>query len=81
MSKQVKLLLFVLILFAIGLVVASVFWQGDTIYSGAYAPIVKRAQQRKLQADQENGHSEQPDAPGFKEKDIDRQKGDGYATY
>lgn len=82
MSKTGKLLVFILIIFSIGLVLASIYWHGDTLYQGAYAPIVEKSQQRK-QADQQDdgGSSNQPTPPGFKERDIDRQKGDRFATY
>lgn len=83
MSKSLKLTLIVIILVMLGLVIANAFWHGDSLYKGAYAPIVEKSQlrqQEERQSDAED-HSDEPQAPGFKEKDIDRQRGDGFSTY
>ena len=89
MTKKLKLILIIIALFLIGMVFASIFWHGDNLYKGAYAPMVEKSQlrqqeERPAQNDQNDGHdgySDQPQAPGFKEKDIERQRGDGFSTY
>jgi hypothetical protein len=81
-KKTLNLILFIFIVFAIAMVVASAYWQGDSLYKGAYAPIVEKSRERQKAAEGEDAPpSEQPDAYGFKEKDIDRQKGDRFSTY
>lgn len=83
MSKNLKLILIVIALFMAAMVIASMLWHGDNLYKGAYAPMVEKSQLRQQEGRQSNGdeHSDQPQAPGFKEKDIDRQHGDGFSTY
>ena len=80
-KKALKLIVFVLVLFAIGMVLASLSWQGDTIYSGAYAPMVEKSLKRKQAEQLDSPKSEQPDAMGLKEREINRQKGDRFSTY
>lgn len=85
MTKQTKLIIMVVVLFCVGLIVASCFWHGDSIYSGAYAPMVEKSMQRQqAEVDRKKADgeaSDEPQAPGFKEKDINRQHGDGFSTY
>lgn len=85
MGKTGKLIIFVIVVFCLGILIASFFWRDNTIYSGAYAPMVEKAQARKaaeLERQKQSGEaSEEPHAKGFREKDIDRQKGNGFSTY
>lgn len=85
MTKQTKLILMVVVLFCVGLIIASCFWKGDSIYSGAYAPMVQKSlerQQDELDRKKSAGEaSDEPQAKGFKEKDIDREHGEGFSTY
>jgi hypothetical protein len=81
-KKTIKLILFVFIVFAIAMVLTSAYWQGDSLYKGAYAPLVEKSRERQQATEGDSvPPSEQPDAHGFKERDIERQKGDRFSTY
>lgn len=83
MSKQGKWLLFSLLLVFTGLAIVSAFWHKDPYFSGAYTPMVEKSQARKRlqESNSATPPSEQPNAMGFAEKDIEKQKGNRYATY
>jgi uncharacterized protein YxeA len=85
MTKRGKLILIVIVMFCLGILVASFFWHSDTLYSGAYAPMVQKSLERqeaeRVRKKETGETSDEPQAPGFKEKDIDRQKGSGFSTY
>ena len=83
MKKQLKLLLVIMVAFFIGLVVMSFFWRDDNTYKNAYTPMVEKSLERQKENSQERDEdsSVEPHAPGFREKDIDRQHGDRFSTY
>ncbi len=86
MNKQEKLIvLCVSIACIIFLVVGFYFSNADQFYSGAYGPIVERANQNKKALDdyrKEHGdESDQPRASGLRENEIEKHKGDRYSTY
>ncbi|MBY0403290.1 MAG: hypothetical protein K2X66_05280 [Cyanobacteria bacterium] len=53
-------------------------WKENSIYIKPYAAIVEKRQQLE---DSEAKPSEQPVAPGFKESEINKVRGDRYSTY
>jgi hypothetical protein len=85
LSRQDKLILFCVSLFCIGLVIVTFVWNSNKYYTGAYSPIVKRSiENRKEIEAYRKAHgesSDQPSAPGFREKDIKKERGRGYSTY
>ena len=85
MNQQSKQILIVIVVLCLGMLIAAFIWQGDSLYSGAYAPMVEQSNDRKAIEkhieDQEAPPSVEPQAPGFKERDIDKQKGNGFNTY
>ncbi len=88
MTKQEKLILFYVGLFCVAVVIISFAWRSDSYYSDAYSPIVEKSNQNKaIEAEnrkmsgQFGSDSDQPSAAGFREKDIDKSKGDRFSTY
>lgn len=80
MSKQEKLILFYVGLFCIALAIISYVWQSDQYYSNAYTPVVEKARlERAIREDEQS--SKQPAPAGFREKDIDKNRGNGFSTY
>lgn len=86
MNKQEKLIvLCVSILCIVFLVVGFYFSNANQFYTGAYGPMVERANQhKKAMADYDKAQdddSDQPRASGLRERDIKKKQGNRYATY
>ncbi|WP_303673527.1 hypothetical protein [Vampirovibrio chlorellavorus] len=88
MTQQEKLILFYVGLFCLAVVIISFAWRSDSYYSNAYTPVVEKsnrnkaieAQNRKMDG-QSGSDSNQPNAAGFREKDIDKNRGERFSTY
>ncbi len=96
MSKQEKLILIYVGLFCATLIVLAFLWRSDKYYSNAYAPIVEKSERNKAIIEQNrrteqarysnsdsqgSGTSSQPRPAGFREQDIDKNRGDRFSTY
>lgn len=92
MSRQEKLILFYVGLFCLTVVLVAFFWRSDQYYSSAYAPVVERSVRNRAIMEENrrnegggsgytNYDSRQPAAAGFRERDIDKNKGDRFSTY
>lgn len=93
MSRQEKLILFYVGLFCAALVLISLFWNADKYYSNAYSPIVEKANRDRAIIEQNRRNeeragnssggqdSEQPSPAGFKERDIEKNRGNRFSTY
>lgn len=92
MSRQEKLILFYVGLFCTALVLISFFWNADKYYTNAYAPVVEKAnrdrgiiEQNKRNEARAGGSSDQssrqPTPAGFKERDMEKNRGDRFSTF
>jgi hypothetical protein len=87
LDQKSRLLLIGIMLLVCGLLAVCLLWRGDNLYSGAYSPMVEKSLQRQGASgtgegqNQKEKQSDQPQAPGFREKDINRQHGEGFSTY
>jgi hypothetical protein len=84
MSAQARFfLIFCGILCVVGLLIVSFLWNADGYFTNAYSPIVQQSQEaaRNQDRDTEEKPSGQPRPAGFSEKDIEKQRGNRYATY
>jgi hypothetical protein len=85
LDQKSRLLLIGMMLLVCGLLAVCLLWRGDNLYSGAYSPMVEKSLQRQGTGGsgerQKDEESDQPQAPGFREKDINRQHGEGFSTY
>lgn len=88
MSRQEKLILLYVGLFCLTVVLVAFFWRSDQYYSNAYAPVVEKAERNRAIIEENRrgsgyggGSSGQPAAAGFRERDIEKNKGDRFSTY
>jgi hypothetical protein len=92
MSQSEKMILFLVGLFCVAVVLASLFWRSNQYYSNAYTPIVEKARANRaiIQQNRNNegkngndssGETQQPQASGFQEQDIEKHNGDRFSTY
>lgn len=92
MTRQEKLILFYVGIFCAALVLISLFWNADKYYSGAYTPVVEKAnrdraiieQNRRNEeraGDSSGQDSQQPNPAGFKERDIEKNRGNRFSTF
>lgn len=92
MNKQEKLILFYVGLFCLLIVLVSFFWRSDQYYSNAYAPMVEKSNrdraivEKNKETERRSGgysarESQQPLPSGFRERDIEKSRGDRFSTY
>lgn len=92
MSRQEKLILVYVGLFCLGLLLLTFFWSSNKYYSNAYTPIVEKSRRDRAIVEQNRRNeeqagdsssrsSDQPTPAGFRERDIEKNRGDRFSTY
>jgi hypothetical protein len=85
-KQKENFILFCVLLFFILMAIVSVVWNSNSFYSNAYRPVVNEANERhRVERRQdrrgEDSKSAEPRAKGFRESDIEKKRGNRYATY
>jgi hypothetical protein len=85
-KQKENFILFCVLLFFILMAVVSVIWNSNSFYSNAYRPMVNEANERhrverRQERRGEDSKSAEPRAKGFRESDIEKKRGNRYATY
>ena len=79
-KQKEQFMLFCILLLFIGILVILTFWNANGFFTEAYSPIVEDANARQT-VRKKTVESEQPRPAGFKEKEIEKRRGDRFATY
>ena len=86
MSRQEKLFLLIVALICMALIAAVFFANQKTYYSDAYTPMVENSRHNHdiMEQNRKNRpkvYESEPSAAGFKESEIDKNKGSRFSTY
>lgn len=87
MSPQSKFVIFCIILGFIAFAMISSTWNANSFFASAYRPVIEESAQRQEAAQRARDGkdpskpSSEPHAPGFKEGEIEKERGHRYATY
>jgi len=86
-SPRVRFMAFCAALALLGLWIIGSVWNADRFFTGAYQPVFKKAEERRAlereirKRQNPEADSQQPRAPGMREADIEKTRGEGYSVY
>jgi hypothetical protein len=75
--KQFFFTVFCFVLLVSGVVMVTLKWKGNSFYIRPYQAVDAKVKQQRGNA----RSTQEPSAPGFKESDIRKARGDGFSTY